>query len=552
MDVDTKRSGSLIHAGSFVKATTDYTVTGWTATPAGGVYAGRRLNYAATSGTTHTIPVLTATTAGNFLILGLRYSSVTSGVTISSVTDSKSNTWTVDKTSSNTDYVHCAIASARLTTALTTSDTIVVAFSADSGAYVAAYEFSGITVSSPADKNAQGNGHTVTSVTAGATATTSQAVEMAVSVVATNQDLTSVSTPTGYTLRESSMAEQGMELATKALTSTGTETTTWSGTSGNWACVLQTYKGAAAPGSYYATLTEEPTSVTYNGNALAHAATSAPGSNEWYWAAEVLYVNVGADPTSGTVVATRSAITPKRLATLFDGAAKSNFASSNSLNLSNTTEVSDPLGSGDTVFRMVTTDADIVLPNKNPETNLGTNFIFEPGGEYWIGSRFLIPSGFPTSGLSVYWQQMMEVYGPSWHGPPNLSLSVTAWDDPYIQFIKWGRNSLYNYDIPWCTPMVYDEWVNYLIHFKFASNGWVSLYINGQKINFFDPDGPVYYNPDGHARTTRLTTQVLQAGVNDGGDNLLLIQNYHKVGFGTTTIYHGRTRVGNTRHSVGG
>lgn len=82
---------------------------------------------------------------GNFLIMGVGCG--TTGTTITSVTDTKSNTYQVDRTQ-NTTTRNGFIVSARVTTALTTSDSVTVNFSASVGSrLISVDEFTGLHAS---------------------------------------------------------------------------------------------------------------------------------------------------------------------------------------------------------------------------------------------------------------------------------------------------------------------------------------------------------------------------------------------------------------------
>jgi hypothetical protein len=80
------------------------------------------------------------TTAGNMLSAQVR---ITAGKTLTSVTDSKGNTWHVDVQLTATG-TGCAIASSILTTPLVAADTITFNFSANCSPAIGVAEFSGV------------------------------------------------------------------------------------------------------------------------------------------------------------------------------------------------------------------------------------------------------------------------------------------------------------------------------------------------------------------------------------------------------------------------
>jgi hypothetical protein len=104
------------------------------------------------------------------------------GTNVSSITDSKGNGYTVDSTINNSSFsFNSFVGSGYATTALSPGDTITVTFS---GSYyslrlVAASEFSGIPATGRLDQRATATGNG-TAPASGATATTSQAVELVV------------------------------------------------------------------------------------------------------------------------------------------------------------------------------------------------------------------------------------------------------------------------------------------------------------------------------------------------------------------------------------
>lgn len=80
------------------------------------------------------------TSLGNTLSLQVR---MTSARTLSSVTDSKGNTWNVDLPSTSTGS-GCALASCNITTPLVAADTITITFSGTCTPFAGVAEFSGV------------------------------------------------------------------------------------------------------------------------------------------------------------------------------------------------------------------------------------------------------------------------------------------------------------------------------------------------------------------------------------------------------------------------
>lgn len=151
-------------------------------TPAVIAYVGARGTLtSSTAATTQVVTVNADTVQGNRLVVGA--SGRNSGATLSSVTDSRGNTWTVDQQrqdagSNNT----LAQASCNLATALLNGDTVTLHWSASIGPSNLAelHEFSGIAASAVDKTTTSFQSSTVTAYSCGPTATLSQATELGV------------------------------------------------------------------------------------------------------------------------------------------------------------------------------------------------------------------------------------------------------------------------------------------------------------------------------------------------------------------------------------
>jgi hypothetical protein len=123
-----------------------------------------------------------------------------SGTTISSITDSRGNSYTVDSTIINASFgFNTFIGSGYAATALAAGDTITVAFSASyySLRLVAAAEFSGIPASGRLDQKAGATGNSA-APSSGSTATTAQATELVVGGLGSSS-LATFTPATGFT-----------------------------------------------------------------------------------------------------------------------------------------------------------------------------------------------------------------------------------------------------------------------------------------------------------------------------------------------------------------
>ena len=94
------------------------------------------------------------------------------------------------------------------------------------------------------------------------------------------------------------------------------------------------------------------------------------------------------------------------------------------------------------------------------------------------------------------------------------------------------------------------SWTTVLLHERFASDGWVEMWIDGKQVTFFSSGGS--YNPSRHAATEHLAMKTIDSS-NNGGANAAKIMQYREAGmFETATVYFGVLKVGSSRASVGG
>lgn len=209
------------------------------------------------------------------------------------------------------------------------------------------------------------------------------------------------------------------------------------------------------------------------------------------------------------------------------------------------TEVPDPAGSGESVFKMTVNDQDVypITPTEDPRAELAArSIIIKPGDEFWWSSKFYLPPDFPSSVPS--WLTLLAgPYGPPFVGPPPWFIEVNG------EHIQWQRNGTYNWDIPWQMPLVRGSWVSVMVHGRFGTAGWVEMWVDGQQITFFNSGT---YNPNQVAATQRLKMQTMDSS-NNGGPNNIRLMNYRRVGmFNSVTLYEGPLAIGRTRASVEG
>jgi hypothetical protein len=212
------------------------------------------------------------------------------------------------------------------------------------------------------------------------------------------------------------------------------------------------------------------------------------------------------------------------------------------------TEVPDPTGGKETVFKMTVANDDVypVTPTDNPRAQALTPAVIEPGDEFWLSTKFMIPTDFPfVSG----WMSLVSIYGPPFEGSSPWQISVNQ--DEFRWMREDGRS------IPWHAPLVKGTWQTVMLHERFGTDGFVEMWWNGRRINFYDPSaGPITgggnTNPDHVAPTEHLEIPTMDQ-TNDAGPNSAKIMQYREAGmFGTASIYFGPLKLGTTRAAVEG
>jgi Polysaccharide lyase len=205
-------------------------------------------------------------------------------------------------------------------------------------------------------------------------------------------------------------------------------------------------------------------------------------------------------------------------------------------------EVPDPAGSGETVFKFSVGDSDMLNISPNPRGELLSPADIGAGSEFWFSGKFFLPAEFPSS-VPGWMNVMQGPYGEPFDGPPPWHLEING------SHIQWTRNGSYRYDVPFQMPLVKESWVSVMVHERFASDGWIEMWVNGQPITFFGSDT---YNPGHLAPTQRLEMQTMDSS-NDASPSSVYLQSYRQRGmFPTLTTYEGPLTIGTTRASVGG
>jgi hypothetical protein len=206
------------------------------------------------------------------------------------------------------------------------------------------------------------------------------------------------------------------------------------------------------------------------------------------------------------------------------------------------TEVADPTGAGGSVLQMTVQNSDVypLTPTDNPRAELLSEPIFTDGSEFWASAKFFLPSSFPTSVPG--WLTLLEgPFGEPFAGSPPWHIEVNG------EGIRWQRNGTYSWDIPWEMPLVRERWVEVLIHERYAHDGWIEMWIDGESVDFFAQSS---FNPRHEPATHRLAMETMDAST-DEGPGAIHEMNYREAGmFATTTVYQGPLAIGTTRASV--
>jgi hypothetical protein len=208
------------------------------------------------------------------------------------------------------------------------------------------------------------------------------------------------------------------------------------------------------------------------------------------------------------------------------------------------TEAPDPAGGSETVFKLTVDDEDVfpVTPTENPRAEMLSPHTIEAGDEIWWSAKFFLPADFPPT-TPNFVTLLQGPYGEPWNGTPPFHIEVNG------GVIKWQRNSTYGWDIPWQMPLVRNRWVTFLIHERFGSDGWIELWVDGQRVTFF---GAGTLNPSGVAPTQHLAMKTMDSS-NNAEPNSIYVMSYRKKGmFPSLTVYQGPLRIGKTQASVSG
>lgn len=204
-------------------------------------------------------------------------------------------------------------------------------------------------------------------------------------------------------------------------------------------------------------------------------------------------------------------------------------------------EVPDPTGSGETVFKLTVDDDDETGYSGNPRAELISPDVIGPGDEIWARARFFFPRNFPR--VPGWLNVLQGPFGDPGSGSPPFSIKVAG------NRLEWQRNENYRFDVPWDIRLPRGRWVDVLVHTLFAERGFVELWVDGHQVTFFDHSE---WNPRHERPTTRVWMRTAD-DTNYGDHNAFYLQNYREGGmFPSATLFHGPLYLGPTRASLGG
>ena len=205
-------------------------------------------------------------------------------------------------------------------------------------------------------------------------------------------------------------------------------------------------------------------------------------------------------------------------------------------------EVPDPTGSGRQVLQFTVHDDDVypVTPTENPRAQALSPGLINPGDEFWLETKFLLPTDLPEI---PSWFGLCSVYGAPFDGPSPWSLEINENE------FRWQRNGTYDWDIPWRAPLIKGRWVTILATSASARKAGSKCGSTASRSTSSNP-----------ATTTPTTTPRRRGWKcrrwtprNYAAPNAAKITQYRKVGmFETATDYFDQLKLGTTRASVEG
>jgi hypothetical protein len=179
-------------------------------------------------------------------------------------------------------------------------------------------------------------------------------------------------------------------------------------------------------------------------------------------------------------------------------------------------------------------------PTSNPRAQIETDYNFQEGEDRYFGFSYFFPSDFPTKLPSQAWVTLGEqAYGPPYNGAGGTSLRVQNAPGTNDAELRWQRNDVYAWDMPWRGPKIADvkgKWVDIVQRIKLhrdSNVGFVELYMN-------TGSGWVQQKLAGQ---NRLYMSTYDKANNGGANNSRLSLYYRSDIPGPLTLFHGSHKI---------
>ena len=220
------------------------------------------------------------------------------------------------------------------------------------------------------------------------------------------------------------------------------------------------------------------------------------------------------------------------------------------------TEVLDPLGSGETVFKVEVPDKGVPTDEEGKVARgqlICPDALYVEGADLWERFGALFPEGFPPI---TGWLSFQAIFGKPYNGsgPLNFGIETINAKPMSGEYMCMRRNNTSAIDCPWGIKDFRGKWIEFINHVEFGNAGFLETWVSVggsefEPITFFDGST---YNPQKLSPTTRLAMPWLDSS-NNGGPNQAKILSYRDVGDTkgvTATSYLKPLRIGATRESV--
>ena len=221
---------------------------------------------------------------------------------------------------------------------------------------------------------------------------------------------------------------------------------------------------------------------------------------------------------------------------LFNGTTKAAWALNQSAAADRITQLDGFDGLAGPVLRFTALDGDIApaTPTNNPRAQLVSPLLFYPGQVVWESWMMFFPASVPYVSSTQWLALWTPAYGAPFAGSPPTEFVVSG------SRLELGRNAhaAVPWQPAWSMPVPRGRWTRFTVHFKFAANGWLALYVDGRAQSLREGLGPT---------ARRLAIALIDAS-NDAGPNASRIFVYYQQGaFPQVTVYYADFRIALTR-----